>query len=201
MSDAFVQQATGQTLIDMMRLDLIIGSGGALSHAPQRSQAALMMIDSFQPEGVTALAVDSIFMMPQLGVLSRLHAAAAEEVFRRDCLIPLGTVVAPIGNLPKVGPALAYTLQGDAGTVSGVAHPGAIERFPLPPGAIAQLTLRPARGLNLGAGPGRDLEATIAGGVVGLIIDTRGRPLPFADDEASRLAHVAKWHQAMERGD
>ncbi len=29
-----------------------------------------MMIDAFLPEGVTELAVDSIFMMPQLGVLA-----------------------------------------------------------------------------------------------------------------------------------
>ena len=31
-----------------------------------------MMIDAFLPEGVTSLAVDSIFMMPQLGVLANI---------------------------------------------------------------------------------------------------------------------------------
>ena len=51
-------------MVDMMSLGLIIGSGGILSHAPRRQQAALMLIDAFQPQGVTRLAVDSIFMMP-----------------------------------------------------------------------------------------------------------------------------------------
>jgi len=56
-----------------------------------------MLIDSFLPEGFTHLAVDSIFMMPQLGVLSTVHPQAATQVFERDCLIHLGTCIAPVG--------------------------------------------------------------------------------------------------------
>ena len=44
---------------------LIIGSGGVLSHAPRRTEGAYMMLDAYQPEGITMLAVDSIFMMPR----------------------------------------------------------------------------------------------------------------------------------------
>src|SRR5690606_24664968 len=66
-ADAF-SQGGEQTLVDMMSLDLLVGSGGVLSHAPRRSQSMMMMIDAFQVEGVTELAVDSIFMMPHLGV-------------------------------------------------------------------------------------------------------------------------------------
>ncbi|HRY61481.1 MAG TPA: glutamate mutase L, partial [Candidatus Fermentibacter sp.] len=51
--DAFDQTQTGATLVNMMQLDLLIGSGGVLSHAPRRSQAAMMLIDSFVPEGIT----------------------------------------------------------------------------------------------------------------------------------------------------
>ena len=82
----------------MFELDLIVGSGGVLSHAPRRSQSFLMMIDSFKPLGITQIAVDSIFMMPQLGVLSSIHPNAALEVFERDCLVRLGTSVNPISK-------------------------------------------------------------------------------------------------------
>jgi len=92
-ADAFDQTAAGATIVNMMTLDILIGSGGVLSHAPRRQQSALMLIDAFQPEGITKLAVDSIFMMPQLGVLSEVHAKAATEVFNKDCLIHLGTCV------------------------------------------------------------------------------------------------------------
>ena len=55
-----------------------------------------MLVDSFLPEGITEIAVDSIFMMPQLGVLSSIHPEAALEVFNRDCLVRLGTAINPI---------------------------------------------------------------------------------------------------------
>src|SRR5437868_5191178 len=96
--EAFSQEQAGRTLVDMMALDLVVGSGGVLSHAPSRAQAALMMMAAYQPEGVTELAVDSIFMMPQLGILSTVLPEAATQVFDRDCLIRLGTVIAPVGT-------------------------------------------------------------------------------------------------------
>ena len=75
-----------------MNLDLLVGSGGVLSHAPRREQAARLLIDAFLPEGITRLAVDSIFMMPQLGVLSTIHEQAAIEVLKRIVWLILGLV-------------------------------------------------------------------------------------------------------------
>ena len=101
-SDAFEQSASGQILIDMNRLHLIVGSGGILSHAPRRVQSMIMMIDSYQPAGVTHLSVDSIFMMPHLGVLSTVSEKAATDVFDRDCMVYLGAAICPVG-LAKPG--------------------------------------------------------------------------------------------------
>src|SRR2546426_3919928 len=97
-SDVFEQTASGGTLVDMLQLDLIVGSGGILSHAPRRVQSLLMMVDAYEPLGFTELAVDSIFMMPHLGVLSTVNEQATTDVFVRDCLVHLGTCVAPIGQ-------------------------------------------------------------------------------------------------------
>jgi len=69
-AEAFAQ-TSAESLIDLAALRLLVGSGGALSHAPRRVQAMMMMIDAFLPLGVTELAVDSVFMMPHLGVLSQ----------------------------------------------------------------------------------------------------------------------------------
>ncbi|HDS09942.1 MAG TPA: methylaspartate mutase, partial [Firmicutes bacterium] len=96
-SDAFDQEESGGTLVNMVALDMIVGSGGVLSHSPRRNQSALMMMDAFLPEGFTELTVDSIFMMPQLGVLSQVNVTAATQVFEKDCLIYLGTCIAPVG--------------------------------------------------------------------------------------------------------
>src|SRR5438552_1718778 len=107
-SDIMTQAQTGSTLLD---LGLLVGSGGVLSHAPRRAQSAMMMIDAFLPEGLTHLAVDSIFMAPQLGVLSTVHEQAAAEVFERDCLVRLGAVLAPIGKGSAGQPCVTVELR------------------------------------------------------------------------------------------
>ncbi len=50
--DAFSQETAGQTIVDNMKLDLLVGSGGVLSHAPRMQQTAMMLIDAFEPEGL-----------------------------------------------------------------------------------------------------------------------------------------------------
>src|SRR5437879_3823207 len=82
-SDVFEQKSSGETLIDMLQLNLIVGSGGILSHAPRRVQAMLMMVDAYEPLGFTELAVDSVFMMPHLGVLSTVDEQAATAFYSR----------------------------------------------------------------------------------------------------------------------
>src|SRR4029079_15666349 len=96
--DTFTQDASGQTIVDNMKLNMLVASGGVLSHAPRMSQTAMMLIDAFEPEGFTELAKDSIFMMPHLGVLAEVHPRASLEVFERDCLIFLGTCDAAKGQ-------------------------------------------------------------------------------------------------------
>jgi len=190
-----LNQEGAETLVDMMSLGLIIGSGGVLSHAPQRSQAALMMIDAFQPEGVTELAVDSIFMMPQLGVLAQVLPEAAMEVFERDCLIFLGTCVAVKGQ-PRPGrPALRLRIPelGLEKTCLG----GEMEVIPLPEGKEVEAEIEPVRPLDVGAGPGRALRTKLRGGAVGLMIDARGRPLPWPNTSAERVQASKEKHLAF----
>lgn len=192
-SEAFSQSETGATLVDMLSLDLMVGSGGVLSHAPRRNQAMLMMIDAFQPEGVTHLAVDSIFMMPQLGVLAQVNEAAATQVFERDCLIHLGTCIAP-GGITNPGD-LGLTISGD---LTETVPFGELRLYPLGVGEKARVTIQPDRRLDMGAGRGQSIEAEVEGGVVGLVVDTRGRPLEVSNASAERVASLKKWFEALE---
>ncbi|MEM2703486.1 MAG: glutamate mutase L [Candidatus Bathyarchaeia archaeon] len=93
--EIFETKTGEETYINLMRVSVIGGTGGLLSHAPRRAQSALVLIDAFQPEGVTRLIQDSVFMMPHLGVLSTVHEKAAIEIFEEDCLVKLGTCIAP----------------------------------------------------------------------------------------------------------
>ncbi|MDP6700657.1 MAG: glutamate mutase L, partial [Candidatus Latescibacteria bacterium] len=195
LADVFEQGATGESLIHMMELDLLVGSGGVLSHAPNRQQSCAMLIDAFQPEGITRLAVDSIFMMPHLGVLSTVDEQAATEVFERDCLIYLGTCAAPVGE-GKFGEVCAeYAVDLAGGRREGELRIGELVLLPLEDGETAQMSLRPGRGWDAGAGPGQAINAVVHGGAVGLVLDGRGRPIELAPDD--RLRQMAAWQGAL----
>ncbi len=204
-SDAFEQSESGLSLVNMMDLDLLVGSGGVLSHAPRRQQSAKMMIDAFLPEGITQLAVDSIFMMPQLGVLANIDKKelakdarkAALEVFEKDCLIRLGTCLAPVGKA-KPGQVVL--------TAEFVMPGGNIVRQEVKLGEMVvveasyepiKATLTPSKSMNIGAGKGEIIETTVYGGIVGIILDGRGRPMNLPDDPAQRIANLSDWSKAV----
>ncbi len=189
----FEQAGGGETLIKMMDLDMIIGSGGVLSHAPKRAQSALMMMDAYEPEGITMLTVDSIFMMPHLGVLSEHFFDAARQVFEYDCIVKCGHCIAPVGQA-KPG-EVAITVSGDG--VNESVKVGEIKVIPAGRGEFRELTVTPARGLDIGAGKGKAVTQKFEGGTVGIIIDARGRPLNLSPDVKERVGKNREWLEAM----
>lgn len=192
--EVFDQKSTGQPLVDISHVGAIIGSGGVLSHAPRRAQAALIMLDALNPTGVCRLFVDSVFMLPHLGALSDLEPEAALATLWRECLVPLGTVVAPMGS-GRPGHLLAQVSV--AGTELDLMV-GQLAVLPLPPGETAQLEIRPRAGWDAGAGRNQALQTTVYGGEVGLILDGRGRPLELPAEPALCQRSLADWWLAMD---
>jgi uncharacterized protein (TIGR01319 family) len=195
--DTFSQQVSGQTIVDNMKLDLLVASGGVLSHAPRMHQTAMMLIDAFEPEGFTTLAKDSIFMMPHLGVLAEVHPKAAMEVFEKDCLIYLGACIAAKGLGKEGKPCFSYAIKGRSLNESGEMMYGDLKLFPLGEGETAMAIIEPAKGFDVGAGPGKRLEREVKGGTVGLILDARGRPLQLPQEREVCRRTIARWVSAL----
>jgi len=198
-ADAFSQKGGAESLVNLMGLDMLIGSGGVLSHAPRRQQSAMMLMDAFLPEGVTRLTVDSIFMMPQLGVLSKIHPEAATQVFEKDCIIYMGTCVSPVGNSKEGQKAIDGTLAfANGSSVDFEVKYGDIKVIPLPVGEKAKMNAKPYKGLDLGMGKNKEIEADVYGGIVGVIMDCRGRPLSLPTDRHARVEKLVQWYNAMD---
>ena len=203
-SDAFEQSESGLSLVNMMELDLLVGSGGVMSHAPRREQSARMLVDAFLPEGITQLAVDSIFMMPQLGVLANIDKEdlkedarkAAVEVFEKDCLIRLGTCIAPVGKIkPNMTVMTAELILSEGKPEHYAVKAGELLRIEVPYEPVKAI-LTPGKGLDIGAGKGETIETTIYGGVVGLFLDGRGRPFMLPESKTERISSLQKWSTA-----
>lgn len=189
----FDQKSSGETLVQMMKLDMIIGSGGVLSHAPERAQSALMMMDAYQPEGITMLTVDSIFMMPHLGVLSEHLYEAAKQVFEFDCIVQCGHCIAPVGTGKEGEPVVTVKGEGINETVNF----GQIKIIPLGRYQYKDVTIEPTRNFDVGFGKGKSGTKKLEGGTVGIIIDARGRPFNLPAESATRIKKLREWLAAF----
>lgn len=181
--------------------DLVLATGGVLSLAPKYGQAALMLLDALQPRGVTSLVLDRTMLITQLGAVATVAPIAAVQVNENDAVMHrLGTCVVPFGTLPPGQAAIRVGVEYSNGRqVTAEVTTGSIEIIPLKLNEQALLTLYPAPTVDVGLGPGERARAAeeIDGGLVGLIIDARGRPLSLPTNEAERQARLLQWIQVM----
>jgi uncharacterized protein (TIGR01319 family) len=199
LSQHLFDQGLEDTYIKMMEIGVIVGTGGLLSHAPRRAQSLMILTDAWQPEGVTMILQDSVFMMPHLGVLSTVHEEAATQIFDKDCLVRVGTVIAPSGQIKEGEVAVEVRVKTDEGLIIEEAVGfSELKRIPLKEGHSAEAEIRPGRGLDVGQGNGRNVNITLYGGIVGVIIDARGRPLLLPEVEEERKSKLFQWIETME---
>jgi len=188
-------QATGSA-------DVILARGTALNHAQTPGQAALVLLDALEPAGLLRLALDWANLLPGLSALAQANARAAVEVLDNDGLLELGTLVAPSGSLKAGTEALKVRMLVQGETRADVTVPaGTIRRLPLGVNERARLELYPARGLHLEVGRrGHGVVAEVRGGTLGVIIDTRGRPLRLPDEETERCQALEAWQREIDEG-
>ncbi len=195
------RDASGSENFGQFEADLILATGGILAHAPRYSQAALLLLDALQPRGVTSLVLDRTMLISQLGAVASVAPVAAVQVNENDAVMHrLGTCVVPFGDLPQGQVAIRVGVEYSNGRqVTAEVMSGSIEIIPLKLNEQALLTLYPAPTVDVGLGPGERARAAeeIDGGLVGLIIDARGRPLPFSTNENERQARLLQWMQVM----
>jgi hypothetical protein len=181
--------------------DLILATGGVLAHAPKYGQAMLLLLDALQPRGVTSIVLDRTMLISQLGAVATVAPVAAVQVNENDAVMHrLGTCVVPFGEMPPGQVALKVEVEYSNGRkVSVEVAGGSIEVVPLQLNEQALLSLYPAPTVDVGLGPGERARAAeeIDGGLVGLVIDARGRPLVIAQDDAERQARLLQWMQVI----
>jgi len=185
----------------LSEFEIIIGSGGVLAHAPQHAQAALLLLDAIQPTGITTLWLDTTSLAIPVGTLATIHPVAATHVMEGDAFLNLGTAICPVGTgMPRPGDVvmrITITYSDDRTLDLEIPY-GSLEVIPLPLGEKASLEARPLKGFDVGAGPGAKRKIKrLVGGMMGLIIDARGRPLQFPTDPTERLERVQRWYSGI----
>ncbi len=198
---ALTLRAPGSRLAGIHPMDIVLGTGGVLANVPHPALAALLLLDSLQPRGITSLVLDTAQIAGALGGVAALDTQAAAEVAENDALLmQLGTVISPTGAVPD-GQIIARVVLDFADGRQHVEDivQGTLVRLPLRPGELAMLGLYPAPGIDIGLGAGRQARASdpVEGGAAGLIVDARGRPLILPTSAAERGARVIQWRRAL----
>ncbi|MBD3236889.1 MAG: hypothetical protein GF330_09305 [Candidatus Eisenbacteria bacterium] len=164
------KKTAGPEQLRLQGYDLVIGSGGILSHSP-REAAALMLSDALRPGEPMTLAVDSAFMFPHLGVLSEQSPDLALQLFEELGLVTLGTLVRAQGSGRGGSVALKIRAAAEDGRqIDGSIAWGELRTLPLASGETIRAAL---------SGPGcphvrKRRGAAVHGGMCGLILDARG---------------------------
>ena len=182
-------------------MDLLIAGGSVLAQTPRMMQALLILLDALQPEGLTHLAVDRAGGLPLLGLLGATVEEPVAQLLERDAVLNAGLVVAPVGRGRAGQPAITVEVAyADRSPVVSEVPYGSLAVVSLLPGERAALTLRPAQGLDIGAGTGNAATPRfeIEGGAVGVIVDARGRPLELPAHPDRRQARILDWCQSTE---
>jgi hypothetical protein len=155
----------------------------------------LLLLDALEPAGVSKVAFDVGGVAATLGALAARHPLAAVDVVEYDAFLNLGTVVAPFGTAQPGEVALRVKVNCSDGRViqREVAY-GSLSVIPLGLGERAMLELHPTRRFDVGLSePGRGATAEAEGGILGIVIDARGRPLSLPADDQRRRQLVQSW--------
>jgi hypothetical protein len=94
---------------------------------------------------------------------------------------------------------LKYSIELPSGTVSGTLNYLEMKKFDLGVQENglpmkARATLEPERGFDVGAGKGNKVVRELDGGVVGIILDGRGRPFDLSTlTEDERVSYLKQW--------
>lgn len=183
----------GQTLVDLSKIDYVIGMGGPLAASPQA--ATLALIDALQPAGITELRLDADATWSWRGLLG-LAGLDGQGL----APLSLGTCVAPppsAGNV-REGRVLAdvEVRQGSWSATEAIVA-GRLRAVRPPGDGAVTVIVRPKGVADYGAGPGRAVQAEVEASRFGVILDGRGRPIIMPVNEARRQAQVREWMKAI----
>jgi hypothetical protein len=179
--------------------DLLIVSGGAFAVAPAPA-VSLALVDTLRRPGAMALAHDHARVLAPIGAL------ADEEDRRRlltdmleDALAPLGSAILATGlrSGRHRGSLRLTTTDGASDQVELMA--GGVQLLDLPPGLVATAELTTRDGAWLGVRSHR-LAVDVAGGLGGLLVDTREIPLRLPDRPERRRDLLDAWQRPLWSG-
>jgi hypothetical protein len=203
-----------------VRRDLLVATG-AIGAYPRLGQTALALLDIAQPSGPCRMLIDRDSMLPRLAALAQEDPHAAALLLRDDTFVNAGVCLSLTGRakqgetVAEIGVQRLDEAQPDVRPDEEVHEIRFGTLTVIPVRANEQASIRVATGRRYSFGieqagtawsTGSAVERNgpvegIVGGVLGLIIDARGRPIELASDRVQRQARLSDWLRSLDAFD
>jgi hypothetical protein len=156
----------------------------------------LATVDTLRRPGAVEMAHDHARVLAPLGALeSEADRRRLLVDLLEDVLLPLGTAVVAAGPGPRLGAGRLRIIDGES-TVEVPVASGTVQSVPLPAGRRATLELETRDGSWLGT-RSRRVALDVAGGVGGVLVDTRDVPLRLPERNDQRRELLDAWHRIV----
>jgi hypothetical protein len=179
----------------------IFVSGSVLMHSMTPGQIMMAFLDALQPSGITTFVLDKNHVLGLLGLLAQEEPLLSVHLLNSPAFKNLGTVIAPISSEKYGKTILTIEVNSDTGKNFSVEIPqGSLRRLVIPEGTKAVLELTPSLKTDLGFGEvGQGGKLRVAGSLLGVVIDARGRPVVLPAEQGDRILKMNKWLENLGR--
>lgn len=205
--DLAIEQAAVRRILQLIMRDLelrnalpanrfepILISGSALNRTASPQQSLLAILDGIQPLGISPLVLDKHSILPILGAAGRLDPLLPVQILETTAFSNLATVVNVVSGAKNGSTILyAHLVYADGSYMDAEVKQGSIISLPLSQGDTGQLQLKIVRRTMIEDTNLSNEPITVRGGVCGVVIDARGRPLKLPEDNARRRELFHNW--------
>jgi hypothetical protein len=184
-----------------MAFDRVFLSGAVLGHAPSPAQSMMIALDGLQPVGMSTFYLDPHGLTQALGAISGSNTVLPVQVLDTGAYLNLGSVITPVSDARPGSTVLKIRVAFEQGGDQQVeVKQGTLVSLPVRNGQVAQLTIDTLAGTVLDPARPRQKSYKVIGGVCGVVVDTRGRPLTLPQDPQKRRETLLRWaHNLDER--
>jgi hypothetical protein len=148
---------------------------------------------------MTSIFWDSHGILPALGAIAIENKILPVQIMESTAISLLARVFS-IESKARYGTAIAkIKIEFEDGTNSDIViKKGQLSRLPISSGQYAKIFIQPLRKIIVDP-LGRNLSKgfIVQGGVCGVIVDSRDRPISLPKDEARRRDQIKKWRNSI----
>jgi len=172
----------------------IFVNGSTITRAAAPQQILLTLLDGIQPTGIFPLILDKHGLLPVLGAISSLNQMLPIQVMETTAFTNLATVLTIESRASEGTPIVNARLTYKTGNYMDLeVKQGSIATLPLTSGETGSLSLSFSHRTFVEGLINSEEPIKVRGGICGIVLDARGRPLRLARTESLRREQYKRW--------